>query len=222
MGTLLTQAFAGVRTVIVLASRAKAPTDDLSVALTPHLTTTHQAVQQIRGLKLKRDWDRHVKAVTEMLAGLSWVLQKAPKQLPSSVTKESLGSAEFWTNRIRKDYKGPEKEDSVQLAFCDGIKQVLTGLTAYIEEYHKTGLTFNPRGVSLAEAAIVLADEDEPRRISRLDPGKSPAVKRHPTLGTGTGGNIAGIIGELSKRTSNDGTSAATGLKHVRTLELFV
>ena len=40
----------------------------------------------------------------------------------------------------------------------------------------------------------------------------------HPTLGSNVivGGNVAGIIGELSKRTNADGTSAATGLKHVR------
>jgi hypothetical protein len=40
----------------------------------------------------------------------------------------------------------------------------------------------------------------------------------HPTLGSNVivGGNVAGIIGELSKRKNADGTSAATGLKHVR------
>ena len=39
----------------------------------------------------------------------------------------------------------------------------------------------------------------------------------HPTLGSNVivGGNVAGIIGELSNRKNADGTSAATGLKHV-------
>jgi len=207
MGKSLTEAFEGMRSIIVLSTRSKTPTEDLGVALTPHLVQTQGAVKMIRDLRLDRDWDRHCKAMSEMLACLSWVFLQAPKQLPTSLIKESLGSAEFWTNRIRKDFKG---KDEKQITFCDNIKKVITGLVEYVEDYHKTGLTWNARGTSLAESVIRLSDEP----TDNQDVMKSPK-QRHPTLAVAPGGNLAGLMGELSKRKNADGSSAATGLKHV-------
>jgi hypothetical protein len=207
-GKLCLSAWEGIRAVVVLASRAKAPTEDMSTALQPHLIATQHAVRQIRELKLDRDLDRHFKAIYDMLGCLSWVYFKPPQQLPTVFVKEAVSSAEFWTNRIRKDFKG---KDEKHIVFCDGVKSVLVELVEYIENYHKTGLSFNPRGVSLAEAAIRLSDEPE-----QEVPMKSPVQKRHPTLGAVIGGNVAGLMDELNKRKSADGSSAATGLKHVR------
>jgi len=211
-GKLVTKAWEGVRTVIVLASRSKAPED--ATALQPHLAPMQQAAKQLGALKLSRDLDRHVKAVTEMMGALSWVFYKPPAMsLPATFVKECLGSAEFWTNRLRKDFKN----DAQQIAFCDTAKTVLTALADYIQTYHKTGLTFNPRGVSLAEAAILLTDEQP---ASAIDVQKSPAGhKRHPIMGNVVaGGNVAGLMGELAGRKNADGSSAATGLKHVRVM----
>lgn len=213
-GTLLLNAWEGVRSIIVLATRAKAPEEPLGEALAPFLGKTQEAVKGLRDLRLKRDWDRHQKTLTEMVGALSWILFKPPQQLPAPYVKEALGSAEFWSNRIRKDFKG---KDETQIAFCDNVKKALTDLVKYIEEYHKAGLAFNPRGVSLAEAAIVLSDEvDKPTQS--LPDGKSPVVKRHPTLKGGpVGGNVGGLMSELAGRKNADGSSAATGLRKVNT-----
>lgn len=208
IGTLVQQAWEGVRTIVVLSSRAKAPKEDLGTALMPFLAPTQEAVKKISQLRLKRDWDRHQKAVVEMLSCLSWIMMKAPQQLPAASVRGSLEGAEFWTNRIRKDYKG---KDDKQIAFCDSLKICLSGLVEYIESFHKTGLAWNnAKGISLAEAGIRLSDDPV------LEPPKSPRQKRHPTLGsTVPGSNVAGLMGELSKRKSADGSSAATGLKSV-------
>jgi hypothetical protein len=217
LGTSIQNAWEGVRYVIVLASRAKAPVaNDYATILNEQLKRTQDAVQSIRSIKFEREYDRHYKAICEMLSCLSWVFYTAPKQLPTGFVRETLASAEFWLNRIRKDFKG---KDERHIQFCDRMKNVQMGLEKYISEYHKTGLTFNPRGVSIAEAVIVLSDE--PTDGSKLDEHamKSPkTTKRHPTMGTTAtaGVNITGIMGELSKRKSTDGSSAATGLKHVR------
>jgi hypothetical protein len=129
--------------------------------------------------------------------------------LPAGFVKECQGSVEFWTNRLRKDFK----DDPKQIAFCNTIQAVLASLVEYVQTYHKTGLAFNPRGVSLAEAAIRLSDEP----VQESDIQKSPAGhKRHPVMGNVVAaGNIAGLMGELAGRKSADGSSAATGLKHV-------
>jgi len=208
IGKELQNAFEGVRSIIVLASRAKAPQEDLGVALAPYLAPTQEAVKNIRGIRVGRDFDRHQKAIIEMLSALSWIIFKAPKQLPAPFVKETLGSAEFWSNRVRKDYKG---KDDTQIAFCDGLRKTITGLAEYIEEYHKPGLTFNPKGMSLTEAGLRLSDEPE----TQQDVIKSP-VQRSRKLGTVVpGGNLAGLMSELNTRKNADGSSAATGLKHV-------
>jgi adenylyl cyclase-associated protein len=212
-GSLLLDAWEGVRLIIVLASRSKMPAESLGEAFGPYLTKTREAVKKMRDLRLKRDMDRHQKTLIEMVGALSWILFKPPQQLPAPYVKEALGSAEFWSNRIRKDFKG---KDETQIAFCDNVKKALVELAKYIEEFHKAGLTFNPRGVSLAEAAIVLTDEvDKP--APAMHDGKSPVAKRHPTLkGTGTSsGNVGGLISELTGRKNADGSSAATGLRKV-------
>lgn len=213
-GDLIQKAWEGIRLIIVLASRSKPPAEDLTEALAPHMKPVQDAVVGIRNLKLDREWDRHQKAVIEMLACLSWVYMRAPKALPAAMVKETLGSAEFWSNRIRKDFKG---KNDTQIAFCDSIKAVITGLVEYIEEYHKTGLTFSPRGVSLAEASIRLSDP------SATEPQRQGSFRsaRHPMIGSAiVGGNIAGMMEELSKRKSSEGDSAATGLKKVCCYEL--
>jgi adenylyl cyclase-associated protein len=182
--------------------------------LTPYLTPTQDAVKEIRGLRLDREWDHNMKSMGEMLACLSWVLFNPPQQLPAAVVKETVSSAEFWLNRIRKDHKG---KNETQIAFCDNMKKALTGLVAYIEEYHKAGLTWNPKGVSLAEAAIRLTDEATTEPEKPMDTsGRSPMTKRHPALkGASATPNVGGLMSELGTRKNADGTSAASGLKKV-------
>ncbi|KAL7566747.1 hypothetical protein ACA910_017795 [Epithemia clementina (nom. ined.)] len=208
-GSLIKKAWDDVRAIIVLASRSKAPTN-VAEELAPFLAPTQETVKNINSVRVDRDFDRHMKAITEMLACLSWILLKPPQQLPGSFVKEAMGSAEFWTNRIRKDFKG---KNDTQIAFCDNLKTVMTGLVAYIEEYHKAGLNWNPKGVSVAEAAIRLTDEAS---STPEDPMDTSARKRHPTLKGGPAvANVGGLIAELGQRKNADGTSAATGLRKV-------
>ena len=211
IGKNLMDAWDGIRGIIVLATKSKSPGEDLSTALTPHLAQTQDSIKAIQNIKVDRDWDRHYKAVVEMLPSLSWVLCKAPKMLPANCAKDAIGAAEFWTNKIRKDFK----DDEAQIDFCNNVKKTLKDLAEYIEKYHKTGLTWNPRGVSLAEAAVVLAEvpEDEQKK----DVMKSPMGKRRG-VGSLVGGNLLGLVSELASKRNADGSSAATGLRKVRTV----
>ena len=155
MGGAVIEAFDGLKSIITLASKSQKPEEDLSTALTPLMQQTLDALKQIRNLKLDRTFDFHQKAVTEALGCVSWVMMS---QLPLPFVKETLGSAEYWTNRIRKDYRG---KDEKHIEFCDALKKMINGLIAYIEEYHKTGLTFNPKGLSFKETLIRMSDEPD-------------------------------------------------------------
>jgi hypothetical protein len=213
MGKLLVECFDGMRYVIVLASRSKKPASIAEIA--PHLKPITENVTKIRGLKLKREFDSHYKAVMEMLACMSWVTLEAPSQLPAPFVKECIGSSEFWSNRVRKEFKG--KDAPYQIEFCDNMKKLLNDLAAYITEHHKTGLTFNPKGVSLAEAAIRLSDDPEAvKAAEEAEQVATKTKKRQSAVGnTVQGGNLMGMMSELALRQTADGSSAATGLKKV-------
>jgi hypothetical protein len=208
IGKHLMDAWDGIRGVIVLATKSKAPEEDLAKALTPHLAQTQDSIKSIQAIKVDREWDRHYKAISEMLPCNSWVLCKAPVMIPANCAKDAIGAAEFWTNKIRKDFK----DDEVQEDFCSNVKKCLKELAEYIEKYHKTGLTWNPKGVSLAEAAVRMAEPPEEKK----DVMKSPIGKRRSVgVGSLVGGNLTGLVSELASKRTADGTSAATGLRHV-------
>jgi adenylyl cyclase-associated protein len=215
VGQLIVQTFSGIRYVVVLASKSKTP-DDMA-ELGQYLTPITEPVGKIRNLRFNREFDNHHKAIMEMLACVSWVTMRAPN-LPAPFVKECIGSSDFWSNRIRKEFKGKDDDTSLtQLAFCDNMKKTLQDLAAYIEEYHKTGLEFNPKGVSLAECAIRLTDN--PLQDAAIEANRKKdqlANKKNKDIGnTVKSGNIAGLVSELANRRSEDGSSAATGLRKV-------
>jgi adenylyl cyclase-associated protein len=214
MGKLLVDCFDGVRYVIVLASRSKKPGSIADIV--PHLKPITENVTKIRGLRLKREFDNHYKAMMEMLTCLSWVTCGAHSQLPAPFVKECIGSSDFWSNRIRKEFKG--KDAPYQIAYCDNMKNLLSDLVAYITEHHKTGLTFNPKGVSLAEAVIRLADDPVANAAAAAaeKEGKKTNKKQSAVGASVKAGNVMGLMSELAGRKNADGSSAATGLKKVR------
>ena len=116
MGQLIIKTFSGMKYVVVLASKSKQPGDLAELA--SHLTPITEPVGEIRNLRLKREFDFHQKAILEMLTCVSWVTCRAPAQLPAPFVRECIGSSDFWSNRIRKEYKGKEDEAAkLQLAY---------------------------------------------------------------------------------------------------------
>eukprot|EP00531_Pseudo-nitzschia_arenysensis_P003850 CAMPEP_0116135866 /NCGR_PEP_ID=MMETSP0329-20121206/11421_1 /TAXON_ID=697910 /ORGANISM="Pseudo-nitzschia arenysensis, Strain B593" /LENGTH=507 /DNA_ID=CAMNT_0003630699 /DNA_START=67 /DNA_END=1590 /DNA_ORIENTATION=- len=216
MGKLLVKFFEGMRYLIVLASLSKQPSDMAELA--KHFKPITEPMGDIKKLRLHRDFDSHQKAICEMMACCSWVTCRAPQQLPAPFVKECIGSSDFWSNRIRKSFKGKEDDKSkLQLTFCDTLKATIVELSNYIKEHHTTGLTFNPKGVSLAESAIRLTDT--PMKDAAVEANRKKdqqAGKKNTDIGnTVKGGNIAGLVSELAGRRSGDGSSAATGLRKV-------
>jgi len=202
VGTHLQAAWTGVRFAVVLASKAKAP-KDIPTALMPHLKSVQTALEAIRKLRLDRKFDAHIKSVLELVTCLSWVLIKPPPQTPAAFIKEAIASCTFWSNKIRKEYKG---KDDKQILFCDCLKTVGAGLVEYVTKYHLTGLTFNPKGGSIEEVAAAAAGEAK-------ESDAAPAVK--PAKKSSGGGGVGSLISELQTKQTSDGSSAATGLRKV-------
>ncbi|KAL7538625.1 hypothetical protein ACHAWF_006155 [Thalassiosira exigua] len=139
-----------------------------------------------------------------MLACASWVVV-SPSPAPSTFVKDTIGASDFWANKLRKEHKGKAGEGEMHIKFCDGLKALVTDLSAYLKEHHLSGLAWNPHGRDFSEAAVGEGAESAPKKAG------TPAPAKAPTGGSGA----AGIFTELKKKQMGDGDSAATGLKKV-------
>lgn len=195
----------GLRTIVEIGTACKKPSD-VQAALMPHLKPVQDAMAKIRQARLDRKYDWHIKAIMEMLVCASWVVMSAPPA-PSTFIKDTIGSSDFWANKIRKEYKGKEDpEAKIQIAFCDTLKALILDLSAYVKQYHLSGLMWNPRGVAI--------EEYKPSDSTSDTKPKPPAAK--PTASTtGAGGGVGDLMKELANKRTSDGSSAATGLKKV-------
>eukprot|EP00978_Attheya_sp_CCMP212_P022482 scaffold67114_cov47-Attheya_sp.AAC.1 len=199
VGSLVEEAWAGIRSIVVVASKSQKPKDP-NAAIQPLLKKTQQAVTQVNQKRLDRKFDRvyHQKATVEMLIAISWIVVAPPGPTPFSHVKETVGSSDFYSNKVRKEYKG---KDAAHIAFCDTLKALILDLAAYVKEYHLSGLSWNARGAPFDASAATATPA----------PNKPAA----PVAAAAAAGGGAGLFSELVGKRTEAGDSAATGLRKV-------
>ena len=206
VGSSINDVWTSIRLIVELGTKYKKPSDPVT-AIQPHLKPCQDAMASIRSARLDRKFDWHQKAIMEMLACVSWVVMTPPPS-PANFVKDTIGASDFWANKVRKEYKnkGDGDEATKHAKFCDTMKALVMDLSAYLKEYHLSGLAWNPHGKDFSEATVgsVTPKKEEPK--------SAPAAsKASPAAAAGT----AGIFAELKKKQTSAGDSAATGLKKV-------
>ncbi|MBW0471533.1 hypothetical protein O181_011248 [Austropuccinia psidii MF-1] len=78
--------------------------------------------------------------VAEGIAGLGWVVAESK---PGPMVAEAKDSAQFWVNRVVKDFK---QSDPKLVDWVKSFVNVLEELRKYIMQFHTTCLTWNPKG----------------------------------------------------------------------------
>ncbi|CAO1613795.1 unnamed protein product [Parajaminaea phylloscopi] len=86
----------------------------------------------------------HLSAVSEGIPAAGWV---AVEPKPGPFVSEMKDSAQFYTNRVIKDFKD---KDKTQVEWCRAYIKILDSLKEYIMKHHTTGLSWNPRGQDAA------------------------------------------------------------------------
>ncbi|KAL7539922.1 hypothetical protein ACHAXR_010285 [Thalassiosira sp. AJA248-18] len=205
VGKHITEVWVGVRLIVELGTKYKKPSD-LGVAIQPHLKPCQDAMSAVRSARLDRKFDWHLKSIMEMLACVSWVVM-SPPPAPSTFVKDTIGASDFWANKVRKEYKGKGEEGEKHTKFCDAMKALVLDLSAYLKEYHLSGLAWNAMGKDFSEAKVGEGGGSAATTSAAAAPSK-PAVAKP----RGAGG---GIFDELKKKQTGAGDSAATGLKKV-------
>ncbi|KAL3764743.1 hypothetical protein ACHAW5_011294 [Stephanodiscus triporus] len=208
IGSSVKDVWAGMRLVVELGTAYKKPSGPAPAAVQSHLKPCQDAMSSIQKARLDRKFDWHIKAIMEMLACVSWVVVTPPPS-PAIFVKDTVEASDFWANKIRKEYKGKGNEGEGHVRFCDAMKALVLDLSAYLKEHHLSGLAWNPRGKDFAEAKV-----GEGGGVASGNAKKAGPVVTSASAPS-TGGSAGGVFAELMKKKTEDGSSAATGLKKV-------
>ncbi|CAM9249597.1 unnamed protein product, partial [Phaeothamnion confervicola] len=198
LGDIVKRAWAAQREFLVMASQCKKP-DQATITnkLAPLMAAMNDAAAAVK----QDDWENHAKAVKEGLACMSWVAV-SPPALPKNIVECAVEGIEYWANKIRVQYKKTAPE---QIAFCDTLKGLLTGLQAYVVAHHVTGVEWKKVGgadaASFSGGAIPAAAAAVTPIVASAAPAKPASA---PAVGLGN------ILGELGK-----GLAITGGLKAV-------
>jgi adenylyl cyclase-associated protein len=106
------KAFAGERMFLLITTKSKKPdqTSPVYMELLQPLQEQIMAVSEIRDANRGSPFFNQLSAVSESIGMLAWVTMDFK---PNKHVEESLGSAQYWGNRVLKEYK--EKYDTERL-----------------------------------------------------------------------------------------------------------
>lgn len=206
MGRSIKEIWSGMRQLVTLGTMYQRPSSGtIAEALQPHLVPCQQSMSILQKARIDRKFDYHIKATLEMLSCVSWVVM-APPPAPTSFIKDTVGASDFWSNKIRKEYKDKTSDEGQHVKFCDTMKALILDLSAYVKEHHLSGLAWNPNGKDFAKA-----------RVGEGSGGGTRAATMSSTMASASSHSVAegNVFAELMKKKTDDGTSAATGLKKV-------
>lgn len=182
------------------------------------LKPAQDALSNIRKIRFRsREFDYHLKAITEATACLGWFMidPTSDPPSPSAFVKNTIGASDYWANKIRKDYKNKGSDDKNamnHIKFCDGLKKLIADLVTYTKTHHMSGLSFNFNGIPLKE---YLENKDASPSEAPKETPKTVEQKPKPVATAAAGGGMASLAAELASKRSSTGESAATGLKKV-------
>lgn len=90
----------------------------------------------------------HLSSISEGIPALGWILISPT---PAPHIKEMLDAAQFYTNRVLKDFK---EKDPIHAEWVKQWIKTLTELHAYVKQYHTTGLTWGTYSQRDSNASI--------------------------------------------------------------------
>lgn len=166
---LLKAAFVEQASFLNVVSKSKKP--DLSdPAFVEALGPTQAKIMAIGDVKdagRRSEFFNHLNTLSDGAAVLGWVVTDTPV---SSVA-EFKDNAQFWANRVMKDFRDKDPKHS------EWVKQfsaLFDALRAYVKEYHTTGPAWNPSGKPLAESLAAAQSTPSPTDKSAI-PSNVPA-----------------------------------------------
>lgn len=130
-----------------LVSRTQKP-DTLEAQFLEILAPMNTKIEEINVLKnsnRQSEFFKHLNTIGEGAPVLGWIVTETPV----SFIPEFKDSAQFWSNRVMKEYKD---KDPQHVQWVNEFLALFDALKAYVREYHTTGPSWNPMGQPLSES----------------------------------------------------------------------
>ncbi|KAJ2787684.1 suppressor of rasval19 [Coemansia interrupta] len=141
------------RNFIRIAGLTKAPSmEQLSSLIVPQ----QKAIQQVIDIKDRNrpsEYFFNLSTVAEGIAAFGWV---AVSPTPVPHINEAKDSAQFYSNRVLKAWKG---KDDTHVEWVKAFLSILRELAAYVKQFHTTGLVWNPKGQEPTDALQSISAE---------------------------------------------------------------
>lgn len=112
------------------------------------LTPINVKIEKISGIKdanRRSNFFNHLNTISEGAPVLGWIVSDTPV----SYVPEFKDTAQFWSNRVMKEFKD---KDPKQVEWVKQFLAIFDHLRAYVKEYHATGPSWNANGKPLAES----------------------------------------------------------------------
>lgn len=215
-------AFQAQRSLVKLASSCSKPSGGVSSPIFANLLKPLQeSLMAVTDVREKNRSERvlfnHLSAVSEGIPAVGWV---AVEPKPGPFVGEMKDSAQFYTNRVIKEFKD---KDKTHVEWCRAFIKIFDALKDYIMKTHTTGLSWNPNGgdaatytdSSPAAAAVPPPPPPPPAPQAGFDGGAPPPPPPPPAAaaagaGAAAAGGIDAVFAQL-----NQGEGITRSLKKV-------
>ncbi|KAK3836036.1 MAG: adenylate cyclase associated N terminal-domain-containing protein [Linnemannia elongata] len=159
--------FAAQREMILVATLSQKPplTSDVFRQLLEPTQKELMKVIEVRDKNRASPFANHLTAVADGIPALGWV---AIEPKPAPYVAEMKDSAQFYANRVVKDWK---EKDQNHVLWVRAYMDLLAELQNYVRKFHTTGLVWNPKGTPL--------DGNSLKRTSAT-PAAAPAAAAAP------------------------------------------
>lgn len=226
----VTKGFQEERKFLLITTKAKKPnlsnSDDMDAyqALLKPINESLMAVVNIKESNRGSPVANQLSAVADGIMMLAWVTDEAK---PHKHVENTLGSAQYYGNRVIKDFKDKEP---VQVEWIQSFQAIFKDLSEYIKQYFPSGIPWNPKGKPLQEVvkAVSAASAAPPAPPPPAAGGPPPppppgpppvlqineAAPAAPKAAAGSGGFDA-VFSELNK-----GEAVTKGLRKVDKSEM--
>lgn len=223
------EGFKAQRKFLLITTKAKKPDingSEMAVyqELLKPITECLEAVTAIKEANRGSPVSSQLSAVSDGIMVLAWV---TVDNRPFKHVDESLGSVQFWGNRVLKEYKD---KDPKQVEWVQSLYQVFRDLSEYIKETFPSGIPWNPKGqpakevLKILNAAPAATSGPPPPPPSGAGappppppPGPPPVlkIKEESAPPPAAGSGLNAVFSELNK-----GESVTAGLRKVDKSEM--
>lgn len=208
--TAVLKTFKAQRDLILLAASSQKPAGGATSPVFADLLKPIQvALTEVIKIRDKNRGDKqhfnHLSTVSEGIPALGWV---AVEPKPAPYVGDMKDSAQFYANRVIKDFKDTDK---THVEWSRSFTKLLDALKAYVLKTHTTGLVWNPKGGDAA--SFKDASSGAPAGGAPPPPPPPPPaadLSAGAAGGAAAAGGMDAVFGQL-----NQGENITKGLKKV-------